>query len=156
VGAIDRKNIGLAVLFAALALVCGAILSPYFFWELVDIENHTRAHVTYVLAVLMFLMGAFSLNAFVSVLRFGFVRDIKGVLGILSALAAFVLRAVLAFLNVNLLWFSVMGMIDTRGALEECIGTLFFLAVMLAGYRVLYWLSKKLRAERALRVTFDE
>lgn len=153
---IDRRNIGLAVVFAAVAFVCSAILAPLFFWELVDAENHMWAQVIYVLAVLMFVAGLFSLNAFVTVLRFGFARERKGILNSLGALAACILRAFLAFCNVNVLWLSVLGVIDTRGALDECVSMLLFLAAMLGGYRLLYWLSKKLRAERTLCVTFDE
>ena len=154
--AMDKRNIGLAVLFAVIALICGALLSSYFLWRLVDVENHLLARLTFLASVLMYLAGGFSLNALVVVLRFGFVCMRKGVACMISALVAFVLRAVFSFCNVGLLFLSVVSVVEARAELLSCIGVLLFLAAIIGGYMFLYWLAKRLQAERALRVTFDE
>ena len=144
------------MLFAALALVCGAILSSYFLWKLVDTEKHLLAQLTFLASVLMYLVGGFALNAFVVVLRFGFVRMRKGAVGMMGALVAFALRAIFSFCNVGLLFLSVVSVIETRAEFVSCIGALIFLAAIIGGYVFLYRLAERLQAERALRVTFDE
>ena len=153
--AIDKKNVRLAALFSVLAIVCGGLLSSYFLWELVDRENHLLAQLTFLASVLMYLVGGFSLNALVVVLRFGFVRMRKGAVSMIGALVAFALRAIFSFCNVGLIFLSVVGVIETRAELLACIGAVIFFAVVIGGYVFLYRLEKKLKAQRALPITFE-
>lgn len=153
--AVDKKNAGLAALFALLALVCGGLLSSYFLWELVDTENHLWAQLTFLASVLMYLVGGFSLDAFVTVLRFGFVREKKGIVNTVCAIVHALLRSLLTFCNAGLLFLSAVSVWESRGAMEEWVGALLFLAAVLAGYAFLFQLEKRIKAQRALRVTFD-
>lgn len=145
--AIDKKNVRLAVLFVVLALLCGGFLSLYLLWELVDIENHLLARLVFLILALMYLMGGFSLNAFMVVLRFGFVRMRKGVASMISALVTLALRAIFSFCNVILLFLSVVNIIETRAKPWVCIGAVMFLAVLIGGYIFLYRLTKRIKAQ---------
>jgi len=138
-----------------MTLLCGAFLSSYFLWKLIDVEDHALAHLLFLASVLMYLAGAFSLDAFVAVLRFGFVRLRKGIASMVCAIVHALVRSVLTFCNAGLLFLSAVSAIESRGALEESIGALLFLAAILAGYALVFRLERRLKAQRALRVTFD-
>lgn len=146
--AADRRNAALAALFAALALLCGGLFASSFLWKLVDVENHLQARLTFAASVMMYLVGAFSLDAFAAVLRFGFIPE-KSLGGTVCAIAHALLRSLLTFCNAGLLFLGAVAIVDAGAEIGECLGALLFLAVLLCGYGFLFRLEKRLKAQRA-------
>lgn len=152
---IRRRNLRLAAALAMTALLCGGLLSSYFLWELVDIRNRVYAQLTFFASMMMYLVGAFSLAAFVSVLRLGVLLERESIAAVFCALVQLVLRALLAFCNVGMLGLGFVGVIDAKGRLLEWMGVLFFLAAVVAGYVSLYRLEKRLKAQRNQPTAFN-
>ena len=150
--AMDKKNMRLALLLGVMCIACWFV-SRTLFWALIDVEYHGWAYVVYFLAALTTSAAALALDAFSTVLRYGFVRARKGVLHVMCAVVHGAVRVVCGFYQGM---FVMAGVFDfIMSSIARIDGPLLLLAVA-TGYVFLFRFEKKLKAQRALRVTFDE
>lgn len=150
-----RRNLCLAAAFGASSLLFGGLLSSYTLWVLVDARDRLLAQMIFLASMIMAVLGMFFLDAFVTVLRFGFVRAKRSAAGVIGAVIHALVRAVIAFVLLGLLLLAAVGIWDTRGDAMAWLGAAVFLALVIAGYVFLFRLEKRLKAQRALKTTLD-
>ena len=107
------------------------------------------------MAALTSCASALALDAFATVLRYGFARAGKGVMPALCAALHGAVRVVCAFYQGMFVVINVFDSIVGGGLLiVRFVGPLL-LAAVAAGYGFLFRLEKRMKAQRARRVTFE-
>ncbi|MBR5287125.1 MAG: hypothetical protein IKU34_00865 [Clostridia bacterium] len=149
--ALDKKNVRLVFSMGTVSIACW-LISKVLFWYLIDVEYHGWAYAVYFLAALTTCAAALALDAFATALFYGFVRVKKGALVAVCAVLHGAVRVACAFYQGM---FAIAGVFDFIMSSSARIDGPLLLTAVAVGYVFLFRFEKRLKAQRALRVTFD-